>query len=125
MPSIIQSFIVVFARLIIQFPSEILNFLIGFNIQNKIGLKILMDKWLLLQPLFKGLYIKNVTLQGLSHLFSMKNNLVESLMVIGFNPSHFPASIGNQKFLILTKSFKCHRSECTFQNSLNFNKNVK
>jgi len=100
MPSTIQSLIIVFARLIILFPKEILSFLMSVKVidtktnTNKSGLKVLMDKWLLHQPSFKGLYFKNVTLQALVCLFNMKDNIIETLMVIGFNPSHSKASIG-------------------------------
>lgn len=51
-------------------------------------MKILLDKWLLHQPLFRGDYTKNVTFTALFELFKSKDKRIESLMVIGYNPSH-------------------------------------
>ena len=107
MPSIVQSLVIVFARLIIIFPSEILTFLYeyqvpiisktGINGGVKRGLKVVMDKWLLHQPCFKGIYFKNISIQALISLYNQKQKLIEELMVIGFNPSHSSNSIGNSK----------------------------
>lgn len=47
-----------------------------------------MDKWLLQQPLFRGYYTKNTTLSALLKIFTMRDPRIESLMVIGYNPSH-------------------------------------
>jgi hypothetical protein len=51
-------------------------------------LKIVLDKWLLQQSLFRGNYIKNVTYSALLKLFYLRDTRIESLMVIGYNPSH-------------------------------------
>ena len=74
-PSVIQSLILIYARMInlgISISSknafnldawreqatEVINFLASFSIENRMGLKILVDKWLLQQSLFRGKYTK-------------------------------------------------------------------
>jgi len=52
------------------------------------GLKILIDKWLLQQSLFRGKYTKISTFMALSKLFLISDKRVDNLLVIGFNPSH-------------------------------------
>lgn len=59
------------------------------------GLKILIDKWLLQQSLFRGKYTKmatyiciNFSFMALSKLFLLSDKRVDNLLVIGFNPSH-------------------------------------
>jgi hypothetical protein len=47
MPSIVQSLILIFARLIHSNPKEIVEFLSETSIDNRISLKIVLDKWLL------------------------------------------------------------------------------
>ena len=61
MPSIVQGLALVFARMINFNTKETLKFLTSFSIENRIGLKVLIDKWLLHQPLFKGKFTKNAT----------------------------------------------------------------
>src|SRR5690242_1420177 len=60
MPSIVQSLVVVYSRFFNLFPQDIIKFLTKIQVENKVGLKILIDKWLLHQPLFRGTYFKNV-----------------------------------------------------------------
>lgn len=69
-------------------PKEIVEFLSETSIDNRISLKIVLDKWLLQQPLFRGYYTKNVTFSALMKLFVQRDPRIESLMVIGYNPSH-------------------------------------
>ena len=88
MPSIVQSLILIFARLIHYHPKEIIDFLSETSIDNRISLKIVLDKWLLQQPLFRGHYTRNTTLSALLRLLLMRDPRIESLMVIGYNPSH-------------------------------------
>jgi hypothetical protein len=40
---------------------EVVDFLSAFSIENRMGLKILIDKWLLQQSLFRGKYTKIAT----------------------------------------------------------------
>jgi hypothetical protein len=47
MPSIVQSLVLIFARLIHSNPKEIVEFLSETSIDNRISLKIVLDKWLL------------------------------------------------------------------------------
>ena len=47
MPSIVQSLTLIFARLIHYHPKEIIDFLSETSIDNRISLKIVLDKWLL------------------------------------------------------------------------------
>ena len=47
MPSIVQSLVLIFARLIHSNPREIVEFLAETSIDNRINLKIVLDKWLL------------------------------------------------------------------------------
>ena len=55
MPSIVQSLILVYSRFIVKFPIDTINFLTTIQVENRIGLKVLIDKWLLHQPLIKYL----------------------------------------------------------------------
>lgn len=48
----------------------------------------MLDKWLLQQPLFRGTYTATVTLLSLQKLLLMRDPRIETLMVIGYNPSH-------------------------------------
>lgn len=88
MPSIVQSLILIFARLIQTIPERIVTFLSETSIDNRICLKIVLDKWLLQQPLFRGTYTTTVTLLSLQQLLLMRDPRIEALMVIGYNPSH-------------------------------------
>ncbi len=54
LPSAIQGMVLVLARLIVINPAEMINFLIGFSLEGKMALKVLIDKWLHNQPLFRG-----------------------------------------------------------------------
>ena len=47
MPSIVQSLVLIFARLIQTNPAEIIEFLVTTSIENRICLKIVLDKWFL------------------------------------------------------------------------------
>ena len=112
MPSIVQSLILVYSRFLVKFPIDTLNFLIKIQVENRVGLKVLIDKWLLHQPLFRGKYFKNISIKALSTLYSMKNNIVESLMVIGYNPSHSTASVEvNAPCKILSVLIRCLNNE--------------
>jgi importin-9 len=88
MPSIVQSLVLIFARLIQTNPKEIVEFLSETSIDNRICLKIVLDKWLLQQALFRGSYTKKVTLSALMMLFKARDPRIETLMVVGYNPSH-------------------------------------
>jgi hypothetical protein len=46
-PSIVQSLVIVYARLIHKNVKEIIGFLSETSVNNRISLKILLDKWLL------------------------------------------------------------------------------
>lgn len=48
----------------------------------------MLDKWLLQQPLFRGAYTRTVTISSLLKMFKARDPRVETLMVIGYNPSH-------------------------------------
>ena len=112
MPSIVQSLILVYSRFIVKYPIDTLNFLISIQVENRVGLKVLIDKWLLHQPLFRGKYFKNISIKALSVLYSMKNSIVESLMVIGYNPSHNLASVEvNAPCKILSVLIRCLNNE--------------
>lgn len=88
MPSIVQNLVLVFARIIHSNPKEILEFLSETSVDNRISLKVVLDKWLLHQPLFRGQYTKTVTFSAILRMFTIKDSRIENLMVIGFNPSH-------------------------------------
>jgi len=80
--------VLVYARLIHSNLKEITSFLSETSVNNRISLKILLDKWLLHQPLFRGKYVKNTTFSALIKLLEAKNEHIESLMVVGYDPSH-------------------------------------
>lgn len=87
-PSIVQSLIIVYARLVHSNLKPIVGFLSETSHNNRISLKILLDKWLLHQPLFRGKYVKNTTFSALLKLVEAKNEHIDSLMVVGYDPSH-------------------------------------
>lgn len=112
MPSIVQGLILNFSRFLIIYPNDILQFLTKFQVENKVGLKILIDKWLLHQPLFRGKFFKNLSVKALTILYEIKNEIVETLMVIGYDPSHSTASIEvNAPFKILSVLIRCLNNE--------------
>ena len=112
MPSVVQSMVLVYSRLILLYPEDILEFLNTFTVENRVGLKVLIDKWLLHQPLFKGKYFKNLSMKALTLLFSMKKPIIELLMVIGYDPSHSNASIEiNAPLKILSVLIRCLNNE--------------
>lgn len=112
MPSVVQSMVLVFSRLLILYPSEIFGFLTLFTIENRIGLKVLIDKWLLHQPLFRGKYFRNVSIKALTLLYSIKDPIIESLMVLGYDPSHSNASVEvNAPLKILSVLIRCLDNE--------------
>ena len=88
MPTTLQSLVLIFARLIQTNPKEIVELLSETSVDNRISLKVVLDKWLLQQPLFRGQYTRIVTLSALQKLFFLRDSRIESLMVIGYNPSH-------------------------------------
>jgi hypothetical protein len=123
MPSIVQSLVVVYSRFFNLFPNDILKFLTTIQVENKVGLKILIDKWLLHQPLFRGTYFKNISIKALTILFEIKNNIVETLMVIGYDPSHSTASVEvNAPFKILSVLIRCLNNEF-LQEKMKFERN--
>lgn len=112
MPSTLQSLILIFARLIQTNPKEIVELLSETSVDNRISLKVVLDKWLLQQPLFRGTYTKTVTLTALLKLFMMRDTCIESLMVIGYNPSHSNInSEVNAPFKILSTLLRFMKNE--------------
>jgi len=112
MPSVVQSMVIVYARLFILYPQDIFSLLMSFTIENRIGLKVLIDKWLLHQPLFRGAYFKNISIKALTVLLELKNPIIESLMVIGYDPSHSYASFEvNAPLKILSVLIRCLNRE--------------
>jgi hypothetical protein len=72
-----------------------------------------LDKWLLQQPLFRGAYTKNTTFSALLKLFTSRDPRIESLMVIGYNPSHSNVnSEVNAPFKILSLMLRYIDNEC-------------
>lgn len=123
MPSIVQSLVLMYSRLLILYPEDLLKFLIRFQVENKAGLKVLIDKWLLHQPLFRGHYFKNISIKALTLIYSLKNDILESLMVIGYDPSHSNASVEvNAPLKILSTLVRCLNNEI-LQERMKFMKN--
>lgn len=94
MPSVVQGFVLVFARLIHSYSSEIIGFLSSLTVERRVALKVLLDKWLIHQPLIRGRYSKNCTITALSRMFIFKDAQIESLLVVGYNPSH--SNVGSE-----------------------------
>jgi hypothetical protein len=67
---------------------KIIQFLAETSVNDKLSLKVLLDKWLLHQPLFRGNYAKNTTFSALLRILKSNNPNISSLNVVGFNPSH-------------------------------------
>ena len=88
LPSTLQQLVLIFARLFHTYPEEIIELLTETSVESRISLKVLLDKWLLQQPLFSGTYTKTVTMTALLKMFMMRDSRVESLLVVGYNPSH-------------------------------------
>jgi hypothetical protein len=87
-PTIVQSLVLVYARLFHTNADKIIGFLVETSVNNKLSLKVLLDKWLLHQPLFRGNYAKNTTFSALLNILSLQNEHINSLNVVGYNPSH-------------------------------------
>lgn len=87
-PTIVQSLVLVYARLFHTNPDKIIEFLNETSVNDKISLKVLLDKWLLHQPLFRGNYAKNTTFSALLKILSLNNPHISALNVVGYNPSH-------------------------------------
>ena len=112
MPSVVQGFVLVFARLIHSYSSEIISFLSSLTVERRVALKVLLDKWLIHQPLIRGRYSKNCTITALSRLYILKDPRVESLLVVGYNPSH--SNVGSEviaPFKILSTLIRCLDNE--------------
>lgn len=76
------------------------------------GLKILVDKWLLQQSLFRGNFTKISTFMALSKMFLLRDKRIDNLMVIGFNPSHTNISNDvNAPLKILATLIRCLNNE--------------
>lgn len=104
--------VLIYSRLLILFPTDIFKVLTEFAIENRVGLKVLIDKWLLHQPLFTGKYIRNISIKALTVLYSIKDPIIESLMVIPFDPSHSNACVEvNAPFKILSVLIRCLANE--------------
>ena len=88
LPSTLQSLVLIYARLLHIYPTEIVELLSETTVDNRMSLKVLLDKWLLQQPLFRGPYTRAVTLKALFKLLTLRDSRIESIMVIGYNPSH-------------------------------------
>ena len=89
LPSTIQGISLLFARYFSKSFDEMLGYLNLLVINNtKQGLKIVMDRWLLHQPRFIGKLTKNVTYQALMQIFASRNQIFETLLVLGYDPSH-------------------------------------
>jgi len=112
MPSVVQSLVAFFAKLMLKNPKDILGLLTETSVDNRISLKILLDRWLLHQALFRGPFTKVVTYSALIQLFTMKDPRIESLMVITYNPSHTNVnSEVNAPFKILCTLLRCIDNE--------------
>ncbi|CAG9326241.1 unnamed protein product [Blepharisma stoltei] len=112
MPSIVQGLVLVFARLIHSHSAEILGFLSSLTVERRVGLKVLLDKWLIHQPLIRGRYTKNATIAALARIYTLKDQAVESLLVVGYNPSH--SNVGSEvlaPFKILSTLIRCLDNE--------------
>lgn len=104
--------VLVYSRLLIIHTKDIFAFLNDFTIENRPGLKVLIDKWLLHQPLFRGKYFKNISIKALTKLLMIKDPIIQTLMVIAFDPSHSNASVEvKADFKILSVLIRCLNNE--------------
>jgi len=111
-PTIVQSLVLVYARLIHSNPDKIIQFLSETSVNNKLSIKVLLDKWLLHQPLFRGNYAKNTTFSALLKILSLQNENISSQNVVGFNPSHKNVkSEVNAPFKILSTLLRMIKNE--------------
>lgn len=112
MPSVVQSLSALFAHLLCKNSKDMLKLLTETSVDNRISLKILLDRWLLHQPLFRGNFTKAITYSALLQLFTMKDPRIEALMVITYNPSHSNVnSEVNAPFKILCTLIRCIDNE--------------
>lgn len=65
-----------------------ISFLVSFSIDGRMAFKVLIDKWLLHQPLFRGKLTKTITYLALTKLWLERDRRFETLLVLGYNPSH-------------------------------------
>lgn len=111
-PTIVQSLVLVYARLFHTNATKIVGFLSETSVNNKLSLKVLLDKWLLHQPLFRGNYAKNTTFSALLNILSLENEHIMYLNVVGYNPSHKNVkSEVNAPFKILSTLLRMIKNE--------------
>jgi hypothetical protein len=111
-PTIVQSLVLVYARLFMTNDEKIIQFLAETSVNDKLSLKVLLDKWLLHQPLFRGNYAKNTTFSALLRILKSNNPNISSLNVVGFNPSHKNVkSEVNAPFKILSTLLRMIKNE--------------
>lgn len=111
-PTIVQSLVLVYSRLIHTNAEKIITFLSETSVNDKLSLKVLLDKWLLHQPLFRGNYAKNTTFTALLKILSLNNPNISSQNVVGYNPSHKNVkSEVNAPFKILSTLLRMIKNE--------------
>lgn len=102
----------VFARLFNSSADKIIQFLSETSVNNKLSLKVLLDKWLLHQPLFRGNYAKNTTFAALLNILALRNENIINQNVVGYNPSHKNVkSEVNAPFKILSTLLRMIKNE--------------
>lgn len=69
LPATNQGIVVYLSFLIQSYSPEMLLFLNDLHVDNKHGLKVLMDHWLLHQPKFSGNLSKLHTVRGLINIY--------------------------------------------------------
>ena len=117
LPSTLQGLSLLFSRFLIKSTLDVLNYLSTTQIDTRMGLKIQMDRWLLHQPKFIGKLTKNTTYLGLTKLFALKDKRLESLLVIGFDPSHTQKSPEvSQPLKVLSTIIRCIDNELKINN---------
>jgi hypothetical protein len=113
LPSTVQGIALLFSRYFITNFEEMVNFLKMLVINGtKVGLKIVMDRWLLHQPRFIGKLTKNATFNALMLIFASKSPVFNDLLVLGFDPSHTRDSPEVYAPLkILSTLIRCYQNE--------------
>ena len=113
LPSTVQGIALLFSRYFITNFEEMANFLKVLVIGGtKVGLKVVMDRWLLHQPRFIGRLTKNATFNALMVIFASKSPVFNDLLVLGFDPSHTRDSPEVYAPLkILSTLIRCYQNE--------------
>ena len=113
LPSTVQGIALLFSRYFMSNFEDMVAYLRALTVKGtKVGIKIVMDRWLLHQPRFIGRLTKNCTYEALMVIFASRHAVFNDLLVLGFDPSHTKDSPEVYAPLkILSTLIRCYHNE--------------